>query len=61
MLTADKDVIMDTLNAGQLVMSLAIGRFVNNLRAQIVHEVYFIPTNPTENHHKPDRVKKIWR
>jgi predicted RNase H-like HicB family nuclease len=35
-LTADKDVIMDTLNAGQLVMSLAIGQFVNNLKAEIV-------------------------
>ena len=35
-LTANKDVIMDTLNAGQLVMSLAIGQFVNNLKAEIV-------------------------
>jgi DNA-binding transcriptional MerR regulator/predicted RNase H-like HicB family nuclease len=35
-LTADKDVIMDTLNAGQLVTSLAIGQFVNNLKAEIV-------------------------
>jgi len=35
-LTADKDVIMDTLNSGQPVMSLAIGQFVNNIKAQIV-------------------------
>ncbi len=35
-LTANKDVIMDTLNSGQLVMSLAIGQFVNNLKAEIV-------------------------
>jgi predicted RNase H-like HicB family nuclease len=35
-LTANKDVIMDTLNAGQLVMSLAIGQFVNHLKAEIM-------------------------
>ena len=35
-LTADKDIIMDTLNSGQLVISLAIGQFVNNIKAQIV-------------------------
>ena len=35
-LTANKDVIMDTLNAGQLVLSIAIGQFVNNLKAEIV-------------------------
>ena len=35
-LTADKDVIMDTLNVGQLIMSLAIGQFVNNIREKIV-------------------------
>ncbi|MBC8230772.1 MerR family transcriptional regulator [bacterium] len=35
-LTADKDVIMDTLNSGQLVLSLAIGQFVNNIREKIV-------------------------
>jgi predicted RNase H-like HicB family nuclease len=35
-LTANKDVILNTLNSGQLVMSLAIGQFVNNIRAQIV-------------------------
>ena len=35
-LTANKDVILDTINAGQLVMSLAIGQLVNNLKAQIV-------------------------
>ena len=35
-LTADENVIMDTLNSGQLVLSLAIGQFVNNIKAQIV-------------------------
>jgi predicted RNase H-like HicB family nuclease len=35
-LTADKDVIMDTLNSGQLILSLAIGQFVNNIRGKIV-------------------------
>ena len=35
-LTANKDVIMDTLNAGQLVLSIAIGQLVNNLKAEIV-------------------------
>lgn len=35
-LTANKDVILDTLNSGQLVLSLAIGLLVNNLKAQIV-------------------------
>ena len=35
-LTANKDVIMDTLNAGQLVLSIAIGQFVNNLKAELV-------------------------
>jgi len=35
-LTANKDVIMDTLNAGQFVLSIAIGQIVNNLKAEIV-------------------------
>lgn len=35
-LTANKDVILDTLNSGQLVMSLAIGLLVNKIKAQIV-------------------------
>jgi predicted RNase H-like HicB family nuclease len=35
-LTANKDVILDTINSGQLVMSLAIGQFVINIKAQIV-------------------------
>ena len=34
-LTANKDVILDTLNSGQLVLSLAIGQLVNDVRAQV--------------------------
>jgi len=34
-LTANKDVILDTLNSGQLVMSLAIGQLVNDIRTQV--------------------------
>ena len=30
-----KDVILDTLNSGQLVLSLAIGQLVNDVRAQV--------------------------
>lgn len=34
-LTADRNLIMDTLNAGQFVMSLAIGALVQETRAQV--------------------------
>ena len=34
-LTADPNIIMDTLNAGQFVMSLAIGAFAQETRAQV--------------------------